>query len=126
MLVVWRGEMAINDGHWGGLRMPPFFHPAMEVTHGSTNGFHVRWHNIQYRGGFQVSRLEERQPIQVPEALAHVLGFPVTTVKALVKDGDIETVKVGKHRYAMPEAVEEYLDTLKALSTPGILRGEVL
>jgi len=73
-----------------------------------------------------VSRLEERQPIQVPEALAHVLGFPVTTVKALVKDGDIETVKVGKHRYAMPEAVEEYLDTLKALSTPGILRGEVL
>ena len=73
-----------------------------------------------------MSRLEERQPIQVPYGLAAVLGFPVTTVKALVKEGHIDTVKVGKHRYAVPEAVEEYLDTLKALSTTGILRGEVL
>jgi hypothetical protein len=73
-----------------------------------------------------MSRLEDRQPIQVPEALAKKLGYSVTQVRKIVKDGKIRTFKEGKHRYAMPEAVEEYLDTVLEKSLPGIFSGEVL
>lgn len=71
-----------------------------------------------------MSHLEDRRPIQVPEGLAEVLGFSVSAVEKLVSQGKIETVKQGKHRYAMPEKVHEYLDSLVEESLPGIFRGK--
>lgn len=73
-----------------------------------------------------MSHLEDRRPIQVPGGLAKVLGFSISAVEKLVRDGRIKTVKEGKHRFAMPEMVEEYLDSLVEKSLPGIFHGEVL
>ena len=72
-----------------------------------------------------MSHLEERQPIQVPGGLAKVLGYSVSQANKIVKDGKLRTYKEGKHRYAMPEAVDEYLDKVLGESLPGIFHGEV-
>jgi len=73
-----------------------------------------------------MSHLEDRRPIQVPEGLAEVLGYSVSQVNKIVKEGKIRTYKEGKHRYCMPEAVDEYLDSVLAKSVAGIFHGEVL
>jgi len=73
-----------------------------------------------------MSYIENRRPIQSPEELAGRLGFSISTTKNLVSNGDIESVKIGKHRYVTVEALDKYLDSLNLLSTAGIIHVEVL
>ena len=73
-----------------------------------------------------MSYIENRRPIQSPEELAGRLGFSISTTKNLVSNGDIESVKIGKHRYVTVEALDKYLDSLNLLSTAVIIHVEVL
>jgi len=69
--------------------------------------------------------LENRRPIKVPEQLAELLGLSCGQAQNLVNDGDVKSVKIGKHRYATPEAVGQFLDELNLRSTPGIFHAHV-
>ena len=73
-----------------------------------------------------MNNTENRKPIQSPEELSERLGFSISTTKKLVSNGDIESVKIGKHRYVTVGALDKYLDSLNLLSNPGIFHGEVL
>jgi excisionase family DNA binding protein len=72
-----------------------------------------------------MSNTENRKPIQSPEELAGRLGFSISTSRKLVSNGDIQSVKIGKHRYVTVEAVEQFLDELNLRSTPGIFHAHV-
>ena len=72
-----------------------------------------------------MSDIEDRRPFKVPEQLAELLGITCSQAKAIVRDGDIKSVKIGKYRYVTPEAVHQYLDELNIRSTPGIFHAHV-
>ena len=67
-----------------------------------------------------MTRLEERKLIRVTSQLAEVLGLTETATKKIVSNGEILSLKIGKHRYVTVEAVEQFLDELNLRSTPGI------
>jgi excisionase family DNA binding protein len=72
-----------------------------------------------------MTQIEKRRPIKVPEELAELLGLSCSQAKNLVRDGDVKSVKIGKHRYVTVEAVDEYLDELNLRSAPGIFHAHV-
>ena len=72
-----------------------------------------------------MTQIENRRPIKVPEKLAERLGMSSSQAKNLVRDGEVKSVKIGKHRYVTVEAVEQFLDELNLRSTPGIFHTHV-
>jgi excisionase family DNA binding protein len=47
------------------------------------------------------------------------LGVGLTTVKALIRSGELESVRIGRCRRIPAEALEEYVSRLRAASRVG-------
>ena len=55
----------------------------------------------------------EKINLSVPEAVA-ASGIGRTTLFALIKSGELQSIKIGRRRYVPVVALQEYLERLRA------------